>query len=106
MRCCNVADCGALPNITNGRVSTPQGTLESANATYICSSGYGLNGGATRTCVNGNWNDTQPTCLKGNNLIFLYVSFIINNSTCGKPIANDVQKSLTAFTFMTVTCSQ
>ena len=70
MRSCNFADCGALTNITNGTVSTPQGTLEGANATYICSSGYGLNGGATRTCVNGNWSGTQPACLKGKNVIF------------------------------------
>ena len=46
-------------------MSTPQGTLESANATYNCSSGYGLSGGSTRTCVNGNWSGTLPTCLKG-----------------------------------------
>ena len=105
MRSCNFADCGAPFNIANGTVSTPQGTLESANATYNCSSGYGLSGGATQTCVNGNWSGTLPTCLKGNKLISLYV-LIYYNSTCAKPVINDLQKGFTLFAFTTAAFSQ
>ena len=67
------ADCGAITNIINGTVSTPEGTLEDANATYNCSSGYVLIGVATRTCVNGNWSGTLPKCLKGKHLVSLHI---------------------------------
>ena len=99
------ADCGALTNITNGTVSTAAGTLEGANATYSCTSGYVLSGVVTRTCVNGIWSGTQPNCLKGNKFIDLYI-FVYYNSSCGNRVMSDVQDGLTTFKYRTIACSR
>lgn len=57
-------DCGPLPNITNGIVTIQEGTSEGSNVTYRCSTGYGISGVATRTCVNRAWSGLEPICMK------------------------------------------
>jgi formylglycine-generating enzyme required for sulfatase activity len=59
---CNPVDCGTLANPTNGVVQTPSTTF-GGTATYSCSSGYLLEGAATRTCqASGVWSGSAPQC--------------------------------------------
>ena len=55
-------DCPAPAPITNGEI---QGTVHAVGSkiTYICNSGYELNGSKTRTCgTNHQWWPSAPTC--------------------------------------------
>ncbi len=61
---CKAVDCGALTAPPNGGVTTPNGTLFGATATYTCSTGFGLSGTATRTCqAAASWSGAAPTCV-------------------------------------------
>ncbi|MGB8294230.1 MAG: hypothetical protein WCG85_02260 [Polyangia bacterium] len=56
------AVCETPAGIANGVVSAPI-TKYGATASYFCSSGYSLQGDATRTCqADGTWDGTEPTC--------------------------------------------
>ncbi|XP_064386940.1 CUB and sushi domain-containing protein 1-like [Halichondria panicea] len=60
---CEVVDCGALEDLTNGRVVILQGTTFGQSVVYSCNEGYTLNGDARRTCtVNGKWTGSAPSC--------------------------------------------
>ena len=55
-------DCPAPAPIANGEI---QGTVHAVGSkiTYICNSGYELNGSETRTCgTNHQWSPAAPTC--------------------------------------------
>ncbi|HJL00732.1 MAG TPA: EGF domain-containing protein [Polyangiaceae bacterium LLY-WYZ-15_(1-7)] len=59
---CTSIDCGPLGNPANGSVDAPS-TGFSAVATYSCSTGYLLEGDATRTCGgDGLWSGSEPSC--------------------------------------------
>jgi hypothetical protein len=63
---CEPVDCGGLPAPGQGSVSTAAGTTFGATATYSCEPGYGIVGGASRTCqASGNWSGNAPTCAPG-----------------------------------------
>ncbi len=80
--------CSDLPAPDNGRVSYSTGTIVpydfGTTATYICDTGFGLVGGATRSCsgnsstVDGTWTGTVPTC-QGKLHMFVAASSIANN---------------------------
>ena len=56
-----MVDCGVLYDIPDGAVSTPQGTLYGATASYSCNSGYRLVGNITRECqADGRWSAEGP----------------------------------------------
>ena len=59
-----VVDCGSLDDIPDGTVSTPQGTLYRATASYSCNTGYRLVGNGTRECqADGRWSgEESPYC--------------------------------------------
>ena len=58
-----VVDCGILDDIPEGAVSTPQGTLYGATASYSCTTGYRLVGNGTRECqADGRWSGSEPLC--------------------------------------------
>ena len=55
----NPVDCDPLLPPPNGTVSFQNTT----HATYLCDEGFILLGGyETRTCHNGAWSSTDPTC--------------------------------------------
>jgi len=55
--------CEPPSGIANGVVSAPV-TKYGAKASYFCSSGYSLQGDATRTCqADGTWDGAEPTCV-------------------------------------------
>ena len=66
--CLEKTECSDLSSITNGLlVSYNAGTVGNRPvntlATYTCTSGYILNGAATRQCqTGGQWSDNEPTC--------------------------------------------
>ena len=56
-------DCGPLPHIANGQVSTAPDTRLGSTATYTCNSGYNLVGNETRTCnAHEEWSGEEPVC--------------------------------------------
>ena len=58
------ADCGTLPNITNGAVELSGGTTFPSVAVYSCDGGYELQGDPVRMCnESGVWNGREPTCI-------------------------------------------
>ena len=58
-----VVDCGPLPNIPNGTVNFPGGTLAGDVVIYICDDGFKLIGQVFRTCLqNGSWSGEEPRC--------------------------------------------
>ena len=58
-----VVDCGSLDDIPDGTVSTPQGTLYRATASYSCNTGYRILGNDTRECrADGRWSGSPPIC--------------------------------------------
>lgn len=60
---CEVTDCGALQDPSNGYVDTSSGATVYNIATYSCKEGYNLVGLTTRRClVNGSWENTPPVC--------------------------------------------
>ncbi len=60
---CTFVDCGAPLAPANGTVSTTA-TTYAGTATYDCSVGSTLTGGATRTCQSsGAWSGAAPTCV-------------------------------------------
>jgi hypothetical protein len=59
---CGLKNCGALTPPTNGTVDATVTTVGST-AAYACTAGYGLTGGAMRTCQDdGTWSATAPGC--------------------------------------------
>jgi CUB/sushi domain-containing protein len=61
---CVIVDCGVLPPVINGSVSTPNGTTFGAAAAYTCSSGYQRVGDASRSCqADGSWSGAAPVCI-------------------------------------------
>ena len=57
------ADCGTLPNITNGAVDLSGGTAFPSVALYSCDGGYELQGDPVRMCnESGVWTGTEPIC--------------------------------------------
>ena len=57
-----LADCGSLPNPTNGSVILT-GTVEGSFANYTCNDGFELEGASDRVCQgNGNWSGSEPFC--------------------------------------------
>ncbi len=71
-----VINCGHLPGSDNGLVTVSSGDFGS-NASYMCETGYMLNGDVIRVCdVTGDWSGTAPTCdrkynYSGSTLLFL-----------------------------------
>ena len=65
-------NCGYPGNIENGEVFTPNGTEFKANITYVCHSGYELEGGnETRECLeNVHWSGNTPMCTSQSNVIY------------------------------------
>jgi len=58
---CTIVQCPALTDPIHGTVSVTTTTYQS-KATYLCSTGYTLTGGAERTCqADGTWS-VAPTC--------------------------------------------
>ena len=62
--------CPSLNSIRNGDIDCSLGGDGEANpgdtCTYTCNDGFGLDGGATRTCQNdGMWSGTEPRCRRG-----------------------------------------
>ena len=61
----NITACDQLNNPLHGSVSTPDGVVFEATATYSCESGFELKGEATATCqTDGTWSSLQPQCLR------------------------------------------
>ncbi|XP_052811571.1 neurogenic locus notch homolog protein 1-like [Mya arenaria] len=55
-------DCGIPPDVSNGVVSYPDGSLVGTRATYTCNSGYSVTGHAAIDCLtSGTWSD-PPVC--------------------------------------------
>ena len=56
-------DCPKLDNITNGKVTTDNGTSTGQIATYSCDTEYDLVGDSERICLDiGRWNASEPSC--------------------------------------------
>ncbi|KAH3781440.1 hypothetical protein DPMN_159267 [Dreissena polymorpha] len=54
--------CSAPPGTSNGS-PTYSSTDHGATATYKCNTGYQITAGsATRTCSDGTWSGSTPTC--------------------------------------------
>ena len=61
----NITACDQLNDPSHGSVSTPDGIVFEATATYSCESGFELEGEATATCqADGTWSSQQPQCLR------------------------------------------
>ncbi|XP_064401973.1 uncharacterized protein LOC135347821 isoform X2 [Halichondria panicea] len=59
---CQIVDCGALPNPTNGQVVLFS-TVLGSTATYSCNTGFDLVGFATRFCqADSTWSGAEPSC--------------------------------------------
>lgn len=59
---CTFVDCGSLPPLPEGMVTTDR-TSFGGTATYTCNPGFTLNGAPTRTCrAGGSWSGSAPTC--------------------------------------------
>ncbi|XP_077996860.1 E-selectin-like [Glandiceps talaboti] len=56
------ADCPALTAPTNGAWSSTDVT-SGTTVDITCATGYSLSGDAQRTCTDGTWSGTMPTCL-------------------------------------------
>lgn len=55
-------DCGALPEVQNGRAATSETVFQSV-ANYSCDNGYNLVGVPSRTCEsNAVWSGAEPEC--------------------------------------------
>ncbi|XP_060561266.1 sushi, von Willebrand factor type A, EGF and pentraxin domain-containing protein 1-like [Ruditapes philippinarum] len=60
---CNIKDCGALQNPTNGKVNTDNGTKYQSVAIYSCDTGYTLIGDNITSCKpSGNWSFHSLNC--------------------------------------------
>ncbi len=60
---CALVDCHAPTGVTNGSVSTPNGTTYSQSATYSCNPGYSLSSATALTCQAGaTWSGPAPSC--------------------------------------------
>ena len=61
----NITACDQLDDPLHGSVSTPDGIVFEATATYSCESGFELEGESTATCqADGTWSSLQPQCLR------------------------------------------
>ena len=61
----NITACDQLNDPLHGFVSTPDGIVFEAKATYSCESGFELEGEATATCqADGTWSSPPPACLR------------------------------------------
>ena len=61
----NITACDQLNDPVHGSVSTPDGIVFEATATYSCESGFELEGKATATCqADRTWSSPQPECLR------------------------------------------
>ena len=56
-------NCEKLTAPSSGTVDNDETTLGSV-ATYKCNEGFALDGEDTRTCIEGGWSGTAPTCGK------------------------------------------
>jgi len=57
------SDCGLPTVITDGSVTTPNGTTYLSVAEYGCRVGWYLTGVSSRTCqANGTWGNQEPNC--------------------------------------------
>ena len=64
-------DCGDLTDPEGGQVTFTPGVVATidtglnATATYTCSVGYDLSGGAIRTCQSdAQWDGVEPVCMR------------------------------------------
>ena len=61
----NITACDQLNNPSHGSVSTPDGIVFEATATYSCESGFELEGKPTATCqADRTWSSPPPACLR------------------------------------------
>ncbi|HYQ18403.1 MAG TPA: SUMF1/EgtB/PvdO family nonheme iron enzyme [Polyangiaceae bacterium] len=61
---CNIKDCGALSDPSDGIVDAPATTF-GETATYACRDGYQLSGADTRSCdKTGSWSASEPACVR------------------------------------------
>lgn len=60
------ADCGGLPDPTDGMVEISPDTMLDATATYSCDTGFGISSGdEVRTCLaNSSWSGEAATCAR------------------------------------------
>ena len=57
-------DCGFPDTPKNGQVRSPVSTLYTSRVTYLCHTGYTLQGSNTTTCqANGEWSGSVPLCI-------------------------------------------
>ena len=57
-------DCGFPDSPKNGQLRGHINTLYTSKVTYLCHTGYTLQGSNTRTCQsNGNWSGSVPQCI-------------------------------------------
>ncbi|XP_060596340.1 sushi, von Willebrand factor type A, EGF and pentraxin domain-containing protein 1-like [Ruditapes philippinarum] len=60
---CEIKNCGAIQNPTNGKVNTENGTEYKSVATFICETGYTLIGDNMTSCEpSGNWSIYSLNC--------------------------------------------
>ena len=69
--------CSKLTDPLNGMILCSPGDDEVSSyediCSFTCNTGYKLTGSDTRTCQNdGNWNGTNSTCERGNNMWFIF----------------------------------
>jgi hypothetical protein len=75
--------CEPPSGIANGVVSAPV-TKYGAKASYYCSSGYSLQGDATRNCqADGTWDGTAPTCTCDVTCNDICTDIQMDNNNCG-----------------------
>lgn len=55
--------CDELGQVSNGRVSTPNGNFFNSKVTYECETGYFMSGGRERICQgDSSWSGQSPDC--------------------------------------------
>ncbi|KAI5609083.1 complement receptor type 1, partial [Silurus asotus] len=59
---CTKKSCGALPDLTNGKYTFPDGNLFGATAIAECNKGFSLVGVKTRNCLDAGWDGRDPVC--------------------------------------------
>jgi formylglycine-generating enzyme required for sulfatase activity len=86
---CVELSCGALPNPTNGVVTTPSGTDYNDIATYSCSTGYELTASPTRVCQEaGLWSGAAPDCADVNECATPSAVCTATGNTCSNSVGS------------------
>ena len=65
--------------MSNGKLS-PNLISRDSKVTVLCEEGYFLLGAPNLTCIDGNWSDYSPICLKGKyslNFSYYEIEFVL-----------------------------